>query len=318
MGNLEKLGILVIVILVVVVGVVAITPEETLFPEAGFDSATRDGSGETLDDRSRDDANADDANEGPRRRVADLPIWPTPDPEPAPQPEPDPRPDPAPAPAPAPAPSPDPVPVVPQFRDYTVRSGDSFYRIAETELGSSARWKEIAAANPDVDPLRMREGMVVRIPTGAAPGRSAATPRSEPARDGAGTYVVKNGDTPMGISQKLFGTTRHWKLILSHNGIPDAESLQRDVTLRIPDLPTTSSNPPTSARNSPLVRDAAPVRGSALAAASTYHVRKNDTLIAIARRELGKSGRWPEILELNGMDDPSDLRADTDIRLPPR
>ena len=36
MGNLEKLGILVIVILVVVVGVVAITPSETLFqPEPG-------------------------------------------------------------------------------------------------------------------------------------------------------------------------------------------------------------------------------------------------------------------------------------------
>ena len=36
----------------------------------------------------------------------------------------------------------------------------------------------------------------------------------------------------------------------------------------------------------------------------------------IAREQLGDASRWREILELNGLDDPTDLRADTTIRLP--
>ncbi len=54
-------------------------------------------------------------------------------------------------------------------RDYRVREGDSFERIARTELGSAERWTEIAGANPDVGPERIRPGQRLRLPPRATP-----------------------------------------------------------------------------------------------------------------------------------------------------
>jgi nucleoid-associated protein YgaU len=50
---------------------------------------------------------------------------------------------------------------------YTVRSGDSFYAIAEELLGSGARWPELLKLNHDLvkgDPQRLRPGMVLKVP----------------------------------------------------------------------------------------------------------------------------------------------------------
>ncbi|MCB9851332.1 MAG: LysM peptidoglycan-binding domain-containing protein [Phycisphaerales bacterium] len=52
-------------------------------------------------------------------------------------------------------------------RTYTVRSGDSFYAIAERVLGAGARWPELLELNRDVvhgDPQRLRPGMTLRLP----------------------------------------------------------------------------------------------------------------------------------------------------------
>jgi nucleoid-associated protein YgaU len=52
-------------------------------------------------------------------------------------------------------------------RTYTVRAGDSFYRIAEQQLGNANRWKELLALNTKLvngDPTRLRPGQVVVLP----------------------------------------------------------------------------------------------------------------------------------------------------------
>jgi nucleoid-associated protein YgaU len=52
-------------------------------------------------------------------------------------------------------------------RTYVVRSGDSFYRIAERLLGAGARWPEVLELNRELvngDPQRLRPGMEVRLP----------------------------------------------------------------------------------------------------------------------------------------------------------
>lgn len=65
--------------------------------------------------------------------------------------------------APQPEPRPEPAPAV---KTYTVKSGDSLYRIAEKELGNGERFKEIFEANRDklrsADDIRV--GMVLKLP----------------------------------------------------------------------------------------------------------------------------------------------------------
>lgn len=47
---------------------------------------------------------------------------------------------------------------------YTVRKGDTLWSIAEDELGSGARWTEIAALNPGTGPGNLTPGTVIKIP----------------------------------------------------------------------------------------------------------------------------------------------------------
>ncbi|HOB75415.1 MAG TPA: LysM peptidoglycan-binding domain-containing protein [Phycisphaerae bacterium] len=50
-------------------------------------------------------------------------------------------------------------------RFYEVRPNDTFSSIAQRELGSKNRWVEIKQLNKDIDPLKMRPGTKIRIPS---------------------------------------------------------------------------------------------------------------------------------------------------------
>ncbi|MBI1980959.1 MAG: sulfite exporter TauE/SafE family protein [Methylocystis sp.] len=52
---------------------------------------------------------------------------------------------------------------------YTIRRGDTLRRIAKRLYGDERRWREIAAANPSLDPRKLREGQSVNLPAGAQP-----------------------------------------------------------------------------------------------------------------------------------------------------
>ena len=56
--------------------------------------------------------------------------------------------------------------------DYLVKKGDVLSRIAQRELGSSKRWREIVELNPGLDPNRLLVGARLRLPV----------PKSVPAR----------------------------------------------------------------------------------------------------------------------------------------
>ena len=58
---------------------------------------------------------------------------------------------------------------------YTVQRGDTLGKIAKRILGSSKRWREIARANPSINPNRLRVGDKLVIP-GAAPERATMAP----------------------------------------------------------------------------------------------------------------------------------------------
>ncbi|MFZ2503453.1 MAG: LysM peptidoglycan-binding domain-containing protein, partial [Nocardioides sp.] len=89
--------------------------------------------------------------------------------------------------------------------DYTVRRGDSLWKIAQEQLGDPMRFHEIVSLNPDA--LRGRAdfidpGMVLRLPSDAAPTREETEDAPQPEE----TYVVESGDTLWEIADEKLGS----------------------------------------------------------------------------------------------------------------
>ena len=72
--------------------------------------------------------------------------------------------------------------------------------------------------------------------TAAAPAPAGPAPAAPAAQR---TYVVQSGDVLGRISDKVYGTSRHWRLILEANRdlIPNESRLRPGLELRIPPAP---------------------------------------------------------------------------------
>ena len=47
---------------------------------------------------------------------------------------------------------------------YTVRKGDTLWKIAAEQLGDGQRWREIVSANPGLEPKKLAVGQSLRLP----------------------------------------------------------------------------------------------------------------------------------------------------------
>lgn len=121
---------------------------------------------------------------------------------------------------------------------YTVRAGDSLWAIAERELGSGARYREIMTENKMTSTL-LHVGDRLKIPGKGTehPAEPATDTPSSPANTQTGSsntqpsvgsesdalddgyYTVKNGDTLWGIAHKYLGSGLRWKEIQKANGL---------------------------------------------------------------------------------------------------
>ncbi|MEX2215316.1 MAG: LysM peptidoglycan-binding domain-containing protein [Phycisphaeraceae bacterium] len=124
-------------------------------------------------------------------------------------------------------------------KTYAIQPGDTFSSIAIIAYGAERHWMEIADANPDVDPKRLKVGQVIKLPgvgdDSAAPVTSAKintntthTPRpagdtSAPAAKAAPpasaekSHEVKAGENLWTISRKYYDTADHWRHIYITN-----------------------------------------------------------------------------------------------------
>jgi LysM repeat protein len=133
---------------------------------------------------------------------------------------------------PTPPPPPPPPPVPPSQEDYTVIQGDMFSTIAKK---SNVSVKALEAANPGVDPKKLKIGQKIHIPaaTSAPTTPSRATSAAPDAGVGGGgeqTYKVKSGDTLTTIAAKMHTTI---KAIQSANNLTTT-SIRVGQTLKIP------------------------------------------------------------------------------------
>jgi nucleoid-associated protein YgaU len=143
-------------------------------------------------------------------------------------------------------------------REHVVKSGESFYTIARAAYGDSKHYKELQAANSNVDPSKLRPGMTIKIPpvsslTTASEAKSSkathtgsttASHTASTKSDGK-TYTVQSGDSLYKIARELYG-----------NGakVDDIYALNRDVigndstklkigeVLKLPGVPAVSAS----------------------------------------------------------------------------
>lgn len=150
---------------------------------------------------------------------------------------------------------------------YTVKQGDSLWKIAAEKLGDGKRYGEIKTAN-GLTSDTIHAGQVLKIP-----GKSSVSSSGSNSGTSSGTaeqsYTVKKGDTLSKIAAQ-FGTT--YQKLASYNGIANPNIISAGQVIKIP--------------------------GSGV---RTYTVKAGDSLWAIADKQLGEGSRYNEIKTMNGL-----------------
>ena len=132
--------------------------------------------------------------------------------------------------------------------------------------------------------------------------RAPEPPRSEPPAPRAPSrtfHVIASGETLQDVSQAHFGTTRRWQEIARLNNISNPDRVRVGQKLRMPGEETSRAS-------------ARPSRTTS----SSHTVSAGETLIAIARRELGSGDRWEDIARANDINDPGSIRVGQVLVIP--
>ncbi len=124
-------------------------------------------------------------------------------------------------------------------RAYTVQASDTLWKIAQKVYGNGAKWHLIVKANPGLTPARLRTGMKIKLPEGAASGSALAqasghgTHATAMARK---TITVRQGDTLYAISRRAYGNGEYWDVIYRANKskLSDPHNIPAGMTLIIP------------------------------------------------------------------------------------
>jgi LysM repeat protein len=130
-------------------------------------------------------------------------------------------------------------PAQPAETEYVVVKGDSFWKIAKKN-GVSV--KAIEAANPNVDPNRLKVGQKITVPAPSSTAESApaAGMTGSAGADNSGPiYIVKSGDTLSRIAKRYNTTVR---AIESENGLSTTR-IKVGQKLKIPTQPSEAPAP---------------------------------------------------------------------------
>ncbi len=125
----------------------------------------------------------------------------------------------------------------------------------------------------------------------AASGASAPEPAKPPTRT---IHVVQRGETLSHISQKYYGTSRKWRVILEANKdvLSDANHLRPDMKLTIPGIE--GAGPAVAVASRPALSASSPAPAS-----RTYTVQQGDTLFRISVKCYDDGAKWRDILKAN-------------------
>lgn len=136
-------------------------------------------------------------------------------------------------------------------------------------------------------------------------------------------YVVQDGDTLYGLSRRFYGEGSLYEALMRHNAdvVPATGRLRTGITLLIPEkavLTGRGSQPPVR-EQAPPAAGAAPPKAPPVKTIP-HTIREDDRLWDLAKKYLGKGGRWQEIVALNRdiIRNPDVLPIGKTIRIPAR
>ncbi|MEM6756621.1 MAG: LysM peptidoglycan-binding domain-containing protein [Planctomycetota bacterium] len=135
-----------------------------------------------------------------------------------------------------PTPPPPPAPVEPTT--YTVRRGDTLSSIAVRLYGQERRWVDIAQANPTIDPIRLRVGQTLKLPSDAR-----VPPPDQPEIDAPvaeRSHTIQSGENLSSIAQRYYGRAARWRVLFNANrdvlgNNPNA--IRAGMVIKVPPLP---------------------------------------------------------------------------------
>lgn len=149
-------------------------------------------------------------------------------------------------------------------------------------------------------------------------------------------HDVQEGEAIFTIARKAYGDGGLWPKLREFNKgkISDTGNVREGVTIMLPPkdvllgqavlapdgrVNPTPLTPAAGGRGeSANTKPGASDRRSGGAGYTTYTVKSGDSLQDVAKRLLGSSKRWPEIVEANKMSDPSMLKVGQQLRIPAR
>lgn len=125
---------------------------------------------------------------------------------------------------------------------HVVASGETLGDISKIHYGTTTRWREIAAANGNLDPTRLKVGQKLQIPpdtrSGSGSARSStnsgATRVSSSSSSSSRDYTIKRGDTLGEIAQRELGTATRWREIQTMNPGINPMRLVVGKTIKLP------------------------------------------------------------------------------------
>lgn len=156
-----------------------------------------------------------------------------------------------------------PAPVAVPAELYTIKAGESLYKICQSKYGDGSLWKSLAEFNSSVipNPTKLRAGVTIRLPSESVlrgeapqvqqvqqaqfdvPGMSAGDSTAsglvqspEPAAPATRDYTVQKGDTLSTIASKKLGSKSKWKQIADANRdrLNDPHNLVPGTVIRLP------------------------------------------------------------------------------------
>lgn len=126
-------------------------------------------------------------------------------------------------------------------RTHTIAANETLSSIAKIVYGDGRHYKAIQDANPGIDPMKLRPGMVLQIPALEKAKQAAKTEAAEAvaAADGK-TYVVQKDDNLYKITRKLYGNGDKQDELYTLNKQtigPDSTKLKPGMVLKLPAAP---------------------------------------------------------------------------------
>jgi nucleoid-associated protein YgaU len=155
---------------------------------------------------------------------------------------------------------------------------------------------------------------------------TSALPKAPPAveTEKVRLHAVQKGDTLFEIAAKYYGSGHLWQELAKFNGIKEKDGAVRiGMRLKIPSKDTllgrVASGGSKAAANAPAGKPQ-PKKPETLRSVRTelasYTVKRGESLGFIAQKTLGSAKRWPEIADLNKIEDEDHVPAGTVLKIP--